>query len=426
MPQVNEVLEKITTFSNEIRAGERKGHTGKPIKNIVNIGIGGSDLGPKMAYEALRKYSDRDLTVRFISNVDATDFAEETQDLNPEETLFIVASKTFTTDETMTNAQTARRWTLNKLQDESAISKHFVAVSTNAEEVAKFGIDPQNMFAFWDWVGGRYSLPSAIGLATMISIGPENFKQMLEGYHTMDKHFQTAPFEKNMPVMLALLGIWNNNFFETQTQAILPYDQYLHRFPAYLQQLIMESNGKSVTIEGEPIHYQTSPIVWGEPGTNGQHSFFQLLHQGTPLIPADFIGFKESLNPIRDHHQKLMANFLAQTQSLAFGKTEQEVMHEGVQHDFIGHKIFEGNKPTNTLLADKLTPNALGQLIALYEHAVFTQGVIWGINSFDQWGVELGKKQAKENLEKIRGDKPIEDEKTDSSTTNLLNRLKTI
>lgn len=420
IPEVHRVLEQMGRFSDEIRSGERKGHTGKKIKNIVNIGIGGSDLGSVMAYEALKHYSDRGLTFRFVSNVDGTDFTEKTLDLDPEETLFIISSKTFTTEDTMTNAHTARAWTLARLGDESAISKHFVAISTNKEEVTKFGIDTSNMFEFWDWVGGRYSLPSAIGLPLMISIGRENFSSMLDGYHKMDMHFKDAPPEENMPVIMALLSIWNNNFFDAKTQTILPYDQYLHRLPAFLQQLIMESNGKSVTKDGKKVTYATAPIIWGEAGTNGQHSFYQMVHQGTQMLPADFIGFVHSLNNTGDHHQKLLANFLAQPAALAFGKTEEEVKKEDVPPKLIPHKTFEGNNPSSTLLAEELTPTTLGQLIALYEHTTFVQGVIWNINSFDQWGVELGKVQGKQILERLKGN---DSEGFDSSTETLLSKI---
>ncbi len=422
MPEVNRVLEQMRTFALKVRSGEWKGYTEKRIKNIVNIGIGGSDLGPVMAYEALKAYSDRSLTIRFISNIDATHFYESTRDLAPEETLFIIASKTFTTEETMTNAETARKWLVDALGSQEAVSRHFIALSTNMEKVKAFGIDPENMFVFWDWVGGRYSLCSAIGLPVMIAIGPENFDKMLDGFHSMDHHFRTASFEKNMPVILGLLGIWYNNFFGAETYALLPYDQYLHRFPAYFQQGDMESNGKSVRKDGKRVECQTGPVIWGEPGTNGQHAFYQLVHQGTKLIPADFIGFKEPSHQIGDHHQKLMANFLAQTEALAFGKTADELRAEGVGESLISHKTFEGNRPTNTLLATKLTPHTLGQLIALYEHKIFVQGVIWGINSFDQWGVELGKVLAKKILPELK------DEKTelhhDSSTNNLIKKCR--
>jgi glucose-6-phosphate isomerase len=395
VPEVHAVLAKMSEFCERVRSGAWKGHTGKPIKNIVNIGIGGSDLGPYMATEALRFYSARHLTFRFVSNVDATDFAEATHDLDPEETLFIVCSKTFTTLETLGNAKTARDFLLAKLKDPAAVKKHFVAVSTNAEEVAKFGIDTANMFGFWDWVGGRYSYDSAVGLSLMLAIGGEAFNDMLSGFHAMDEHFRTAPFSHNMPVLLALIGIWYNNFHGAETFAVLPYDQYLARFSAYLQQLDMESNGKRVTLKGEAVDYQTGPILWGQPGTNGQHAFYQLIHQGTKLVPCDFIGFIHSLNPIGSHHDLLMANFFAQTEALAFGKTSEEVAQEGVAPELTTHKSFPGNRPTNTLLCDRLTPSMLGKLVALYEHKVFVQGVIWQINSFDQWGVELGKVLAK-------------------------------
>ena len=385
------VLDKMAAFADRVRSGEWTGFTGKRVRNIVNIGIGGSDLGPVMAYEALRHCSQRDLNLRFVSNVDGTDFAEATRDLDASETLFIVASKTFTTLETMTNANSAREWTLAQLGDEKAIASHFVALSTNAKEVSKFGIDTANMFGFWDWVGGRYSMDSAIGLSTMIAIGPDNFRAMLAGFHAMDEHFRTAPFERNMPVIMGLLTIWYNNIFGSQTVAILPYDQYLKRFPAYLQQLTMESNGKSITVTGEQVDYETGAIYWGEPGTNGQHSFYQLIHQGTKLIPCDFIGFMKSLNPKGDHHDILIANLFAQAEALAFGKFSEEVAAQGVPEELVAHKTFEGNRPSNMLLAEKLTPEILGKLIALYEHNVFTQGAIWQIDSFDQWGVELGK-----------------------------------
>jgi glucose-6-phosphate isomerase len=391
VPEVHAVLDRMAAFADQIRSGLWRGHTGKRIHNVINIGIGGSDLGPVMAFEALRDYSLRDTDFRFVSNVDGTDFKEATRDIDPEETLFIVCSKTFTTTETLANARSAREWLLGKLHDTGAVRRHFVAVSTNAEEVSKFGIDTANMFEFWDWVGGRYSMDSAIGLSTMIAIGPENFEAMLAGFHAMDQHFRTAPFPENLPVIMALLAIWYNNFFDAQTTAVLPYDQYLKRFPAYLQQLTMESNGKHVTMDGVPVDYQTSPIVWGEPGTNGQHSFYQLIHQGTRLIPCDFIGFCQALQPLGNHHDLLMANLFAQTEALAFGKTEEEVRAEGVPDWLCPHRTFEGNRPTNTLLAERLTPHALGALVALYEHSVFTQGTIWNIDSFDQWGVELGK-----------------------------------
>ncbi|WP_158788454.1 glucose-6-phosphate isomerase [Granulicella sp. L46] len=420
VPEVHKVLDKMSAFADKIRSGAWLGYTDKPIKNIINIGIGGSDLGPVMAYEALRHYSQRDLTFRFVSNVDGTDFAEATRDLDPEETLFLVASKTFTTLETMTNAHSARTWTLAKLKQTEAIAKHFVALSTNTELVSKFGIDTDNMFGFWDWVGGRYSMDSAIGLSTMIAIGPNNFRAMLEGFHAMDVHFRTTPLEQNLPALLGLLTVWYTDFFDAQTVAILPYEQYLKRFPAYLQQLTMESNGKHVTLDGTPVETQTGPIYWGEPGTNGQHSFYQLIHQGTRLIPADFIGFYKALNPLGRHHDMLMANVFAQAEALAFGKTAEEVRAEGVPEPLVPHKVFEGNRPSNTLLAEKLTPHTLGSLIALYEHSVFTQGVIWSIDSFDQWGVELGKVLATKILGELES--PTEPKLDhDTSTTNLIN-----
>ena len=391
VPDVHAVLDKMATFATQVRSGAWKGHTGKRIRNVINIGIGGSDLGPVMAYEALRHYSQRDMTFRFVSNVDGTDFAEATRDLDPAETLFVDCSKTFTTLETMTNAHSARAWTLAALRDEQAVAKHFVAVSTNAAEVAKFGIDTDNMFGFWDWVGGRYSMDSAIGLSTMLAIGPENFRAMLAGFHAMDEHFRTAPFERNLPVLMGLLSVWYRNFFGTQTVAVLPYEQYLKRFPAYLQQLTMESNGKHVTLDGAKVTCETGPVFWGEPGTNGQHSFYQLIHQGTTLIPCDFIGFGQTLNPLGEHHDLLMANVFAQTEALAFGKTAEEVKADGVPDFQIPHRTFEGNHPSTTILAERLTPETLGTLVALYEQSVFTQGTIWNINSFDQWGVELGK-----------------------------------
>jgi glucose-6-phosphate isomerase len=391
VPHVHAVLDRMCGFAERVRSGAWLGHSGRRIRNVVNIGIGGSDLGPAMACEALRHYSDRGLTCRYVSNIDATDFAEATHDLDPAETLFIVASKTFTTLETMTNARTAREWCVQALGNEAAVARHFVAVSTNAAEVRKFGIDTANMFEFRDWVGGRYSMESAIGLSLIIAIGPERFREMLAGFHAMDEHFRTAPFEKNLPVLLGLLGVWYVNFFGAETHAVLPYDQYLSRFCAYLQQLDMESNGKSVTLDGRRVDYQTGPIVWGTPGTNGQHAYYQLIHQGTKLIPCDFIGFCRSLNPIGPHHDLLMANFFAQTEALAFGKTAEELRAEGVPEELVPHKTFEGNRPTNTLLLERLTPESLGKLIALYEHKVFVQGTIWGVNSFDQWGVELGK-----------------------------------
>jgi glucose-6-phosphate isomerase len=391
VPQVHAVLDKMADFSSRVRSGEWKGHTGKPISNIINIGIGGSDLGPVMAYEALRSYSRRDLTFRFVSNIDGTDFVEATRDLDAEETLFIISSKTFTTLETMTNAHTARDWALKTLKHPAAVARHFVAVSTNVGEVAKFGIDTVNMFEFWDWIGGRYSMDSAIGLSTMIAIGPENFRLMLDGFHQMDEHFRTAPFERNLPVLMGLLGLWYNNFFGAQTMAVLPYEQYLKRFPAYLQQLTMESNGKHVTLDGTEVVYQTGPIYWGEPGTNGQHSFYQLMHQGTKLIPCDFIGFIQPLNPLGHHHDLLLANMFAQAEALAFGKTPEEVRVENTPAWLVTHRTFEGNRPSSMILLERLTPAALGKLVALYEHSVFTQGAIWDIDSFDQWGVELGK-----------------------------------
>jgi glucose-6-phosphate isomerase len=423
VPKVHEVLDRMSDFANRVRSGAWKGHTGRRIRNVINIGIGGSDLGPVMAYEALRHYSQRDLTFRFVSNVDGTDFAEATHDLKAEETLFIVSSKTFTTQETMTNALTAREWALKQLSDEKAVAKHFVAVSTNGQEVAKFGIDTANMFGFWDWVGGRYSMDSAIGLSTMLAIGPENFRAMLGGFHAMDEHFRTAPFEKNLPAILGLLGVWYNNFFGSQTVAVLPYDQYLKRFPAYLQQLTMESNGKSVTLEGGRLDYQTGAIFWGEPGTNGQHSFYQLIHQGTKLIPCDFIGFCQTLNPLGEHHDLLMSNLLAQSEALAFGKTAAEVKAEGTPEWLVPHRVFEGNRPSNTILIERLTPEVLGKLVALYEHAVFTQGVIWNVDSFDQWGVELGKVLARRITPELQpaSESPL---KHDSSTNTLIRRYR--
>jgi glucose-6-phosphate isomerase len=419
VPEVHAVLDKMSGFADRVRSGAWKGHTGKRIKNIVNIGIGGSDLGPVMAYEALKHYAQRDLTFRFVSNVDGTDFAEAVADLSADETLFLVASKTFTTLETMTNAHSAREWALKSLNDDAAIAKHFVAISTNAKEVAKFGIDTENMFGFWDWVGGRYSMDSAIGLSTMLAIGPENFRAMLAGFHEMDVHFKTAPFEKNLPVLLGLLSVWYTDFFDAQTVAILPYEQYLKRFPAYLQQLTMESNGKHVTLDGQQVETQTGPIYWGEPGTNGQHSFYQLIHQGTRLIPCDFIGFFKTLNPLGRHHDMLMANVFAQAEALAFGKTAEQVKVEGVAEALVPHKVFEGNRPSNVILADVLTPAVLGKLIALYEHTVFTQGVVWSIDSFDQWGVELGKVLATRILGELEsGQAPKGDH--DSSTNRLI------
>ncbi len=420
---VHVVLEKMAGFSSRVRSGEWKGYTGKTIRNIVNVGIGGSDLGPVMAYEALRHYSRRDLTFRFVSNIDGTDFAEAVEGLAAEETLFIISSKTFTTQETMTNAHTARDWALAALKHPSAVAKHFAAVSTNAAEVSAFGIDIANMFEFWDWVGGRYSMDSAIGLSTMIAIGPENFRAMLDGFHQMDRHFRTAPFERNLPVIMGLLGIWYNNFFDTETMAVLPYEQYLKRFPAYLQQLTMESNGKHVTLDGSEVDYQTGPIYWGEPGTNGQHSFYQLIHQGTKLIPCDFIVFVEALNPLGRHHDLLMANVFAQSEALAFGKTPQEVQAEGTPAWLIPHRTFEGNRPSSTILVERLTPAALGKLVALYEHSVFTQGAIWQIDSFDQWGVQLGKVLAERIIPELES-KAEPQLKHDSSTNNLIRRYR--
>ena len=422
MPGVNAVLEKMSGFADLVRSGRWLGFTGKPIRNIVNIGIGGSDLGPVMAVEALKPYSQRNLTVRFVSNVDGTHIVEATRDLDAAETLFIVASKTFTTQETMTNAETAKAWLLEKLGDPVAVARHFVAVSTAAEEVKAFGINPDNMFGFWDWVGGRYSLTSAIGLPLMIAIGPENFIRMLDGYHEMDRHFATAPFERNAPVILALLGIWYGNFFGAQSTALLPYDQYLSRFAAYFQQGDMESNGKRVTKNGKPVAYETGPVVWGEPGTNGQHAFYQLIHQGTKLIPCDFIGFCRSHNPVGDHHAKLMSNFFAQTEALAFGKTAEECRAEGVPEKLVPHKTFPGNRPTNMLLAEQLTPETFGQLVALYEHKIFTQGVIWNIFSFDQWGVQLGKVLANRILPELKN--PETPLTHDSSTNELIRRFR--
>ena len=423
VPQVHAVLDKMSDFSNRVRSGEWKGHTGKRIRNVINVGIGGSDLGPVMAYEALRHYSQRDMTFRFVSNVDGTDFAEATRDLDPAETLFIISSKTFTTLETMTNAHTARDWALATLKDSAAVAKHFVAVSTNADGVAKFGIDTANMFEFWDWVGGRYSMDAAIGLSTMLAIGPENFRAMLGGFHQMDEHFRTAPFERNLPVLMGLLGVWYNNFFGAQTVAVLPYEQYLKRFPAYLQQLTMESNGKHVTLDGTEVSWQTGPIYWGEPGTNGQHSFYQLIHQGTKLIPCDFIGFYQTLNPLGRHHDLLMSNVFAQAEALAFGKTSQQVEAEGTPAWLAPHKTFEGNRPSSTILLDRLTPESLGKLVALYEHSVFTQGTIWNIDSFDQWGVELGKALAVRIIPELEtGDGS--QLKHDSSTNALIRRYK--
>ncbi len=417
---VHAALDRMAAFSDEVRSGRWLGHTGKRIRNVINIGLGGSDLGPVMAYQALRHYSQRDLRFRFVSNVDATDFVEATHDLDPAETLFIISSKTFTTLETVTNARAARAWSLRALGDERAISRHFVAVSTNAAQVAKFGISAAGMFGFWDWVGGRYSMDSAIGLSTMIAIGPAHFRAMLAGFHAMDEHFRTAPFERNLPVLMGLLCVWYNNFFDAQTVAVLPYDQYLEHLPAYLQQLTMESNGKHVTLAGARVDYQTAPIYWGERGTNGQHSFYQLIHQGTKLVPCDFIGFCQTLNPLGDQHDLLMANLFAQTEALAFGKTENEVKAEGVPDWLAPHRSFDGNRPTNTILAERLTPETLGALVALYEHSVFTQGVIWDIDSFDQWGVELGKVLAKRTIPELAS--PAEPQLTHDSSTNALIR----
>jgi glucose-6-phosphate isomerase len=421
VPQVHAVLERMARFARQVRAGTWLGHTGRPIRNIVNIGIGGSDLGPVMAYEALRDYSQRDLTFRFISNIDATDFREATLDLEAEETLFIVSSKTFTTLETMTNAGAARDWALARLKDPAAVARHFVAVSTNAEAVARFGIDPGNMFEFWDWVGGRYSMTSAIGLSTMIAIGPEHFRAMLDGFHELDEHFRDAPFERNLPVLMALLGIWYGNFLGAQTVAVLPYEQYLKRFPAYLQQLTMESNGKRVTLDGAEVGYQTSPVYWGEPGTNGQHSFYQMLHQGTRLVPCDFIAFGQPLHPLGRHHDLLMANVFAQAEALAFGKTAQEVEAEGVPAWLVPHRTFPGNRPSSLLLLDRLTPAALGKLVALYEHSVFAQGAILRLDSFDQWGVELGKALAGRIIPELEAPRSAELDH-DSSTNALIRR----
>jgi len=423
VPGVHEVLDRMGAFADRVRGGAWKGHTGKPIRNVVNIGIGGSDLGPVMACQALRHYSDRSRTFRFVSNVDGTDFAEAVHDLDAAETLCIVSSKTFTTLETMTNAATARRWLVEALGDEKAVAKHFVAVSTNGAEVAKFGIDPAHMFGFWDWVGGRYSMDSAIGLSTMLAVGPEAFREMLGGFHAMDEHFRTAPFPRNLPVLMGLLTVWYANFFGAATTGVFPYDQYLARFPAYLQQLSMESNGKRVTLDGAPVDWDTGTIVWGEPGTNGQHSFYQLLHQGTHLVPCDFIGFARSLNPVGRHHDLLMANLFAQSEALAFGKTAVEVRAEGVPEDLVPHRTFPGNRPSSTILAERLTPATLGALVALYEHSVFTQGAIWGINSFDQWGVELGKALAQKIVPELEA-KDAPPLAHDSSTNALIRRYR--
>ncbi len=424
VPEVHAVLDKMAEFSNRVRSGAWKGHTGQRIRNVINIGIGGSDLGPVMAYEALRYYSERSMTFRFVSNVDGTDFAEAVRDLDPAQTLFVISSKTFTTLETMTNAGSAREWALKGLGgDVKAVAKHFVAVSTNAAKVSEFGIDTANMFGFWDWVGGRYSMDSAIGLSTMLAVGPENFRAMLDGFHQVDEHFRTAPFERNLPVLLGLLSVWYNDFFGAQTVAVLPYEQYLKRFPAYLQQLTMESNGKHVTREGTRVDYDTGPIYWGEPGTNGQHSFYQLIHQGTRLIPCDFIGFIKTLNPLGPHHDMLVANVFAQTEALAFGKTAEDVKAEGTPDRLVPHRVFEGNRPSNTILLERLTPEALGKLVALYEHSVFTQGAIWGIDSFDQWGVELGKVLAQRIISELEA--TTESALShDSSTTALIRRYR--
>jgi glucose-6-phosphate isomerase len=423
--EVHEVLDRMAAFSDRIRSGEWTGHTGRPIRNIVNIGIGGSDLGPVMAYEALRHYTRRDMTFRFVSNVDSTDFVEATRDLQAAETLFIISSKTFTTLETMTNARSAREWTLGELGDEAAIAKHFVAVSTNAEKVSEFGIDTDNMFGFWDWVGGRYSMDSAIGLSTMLAVGPERFGEMLAGFHALDEHFRTTPFDRNLPVLLGLLAVWYTDFFGAQTVGVMPYEQYLKRFPAYLQQLTMESNGKHVTLDGTRVDYDTGAIYWGEPGTNGQHSFYQLIHQGTRLIPVDLIGFAQTLNPLRDHHDLLMSNVFAQAEALAFGRTEEEVREEGTSPEIAPHRVMEGNRPTNVILAQQLTPHTLGTLVALYEHSVFTQGTIWGIDSFDQWGVELGKALAKRIIPELESDTEP-DLGHDSSTNALIRRYRSM
>jgi glucose-6-phosphate isomerase len=418
--EVHDVLDRMAAFADRVRSGEWTGYTGKPIRNVVNIGIGGSDLGPVMAYEALRAYTQRDLTFRFVSNVDATDFVEATRDLRAEETLFIVSSKTFTTLETLTNAASAREWLLAQLHDEAAIARHFVAISTNAQGVAEFGIDTANMFGFWDWVGGRYSMDSAIGLSTMVAIGPEQFAQMLAGFHAMDEHFRTAPLAESLPVLMGLLAVWYGEFFDAQSIGVMPYEQYLKRFPAYLQQLTMESNGKHVTLQGTAVDYQTGAVYWGEPGTNGQHSFYQLLHQGTKLIPVDLLGFGKSLNPLRDHHDILSSNVFAQAQALAFGKTAEEIRAEGTPEAVVPHRVMPGNRPTNVLLAEKLTPGILGSLVALYEHSVFTQGAIWDIDSFDQWGVELGKALAKAIIPELKSD--AEPQLTHDSSTNALIR----
>jgi glucose-6-phosphate isomerase len=421
--QVHEVLDRMSAFSARVRNAEWRGHTGKPIRNVVNIGIGGSDLGPVMAYEALRHYARRDLTFRFVSNVDGTDFAEATRDLDPAETLFVVSSKTFTTLETMTNARTAREWSVGALGSDAAVAKHFVAVSTNADEVARFGIDTENMFGFWEWVGGRYSMDSAIGLSTMVAIGPERFAELLSGFHAVDEHFRSAPLDRNLPALLGMLAVWYADFFGAQTSAVLPYDQYLHRFPAYLQQLTMESNGKHVTLDGQHVDYETGAVYWGEPGTNGQHSFYQLIHQGTKLIPCDFIGFLHSLNPLGEHHDILMSNVFAQPEALAFGRTAEEVQAEGTAAAIVPHRVMEGNRPSNVILAERLDPATLGKLVALYEHSVFTQGAIWGIDSFDQWGVELGKALAQRIIPEL-GAEEEPDLAHDSSTNALIRRYR--
>jgi glucose-6-phosphate isomerase len=423
--QVHEVLDRMAAFADRVRSGEWRGHTGKPIRAIVNVGIGGSDLGPVMAYEALRHYTNRDLTFRFVSNVDSTDFVEATRDLSAEETLFIISSKTFGTLETLTNAHSARDWVVGQLGDEAAVAKHFVAVSTNAERVAEFGIDTANMFGFWDWVGGRYSMDSAIGLSTMLAVGPAGFADLLAGFHEMDEHFREAPLENNLPALMGLLTVWYVNFFGVQSVGVMPYEQYLKRFPAYLQQLTMESNGKHVTSDGRQVDYDTGPVYWGEPGTNGQHSFYQLLHQGTRLIPVDLIGFGKTLNPLRDHHDILSSNVFAQAQALAFGKTEEEVRAEGTAADVVPHRVMEGNRPSNVLLAERLTPRLLGALIALYEHSVFTQGTIWGIDSFDQWGVELGKVLAAKIIPELTGTGEVAPD-LDSSTTALIRHYRAL
>jgi glucose-6-phosphate isomerase len=423
--EVHEVLDRMAVFANRVRSGDWKGHTGKPIRNVINVGIGGSDLGPVMAYEALKHYATRDITFRFVSNVDSTDFAEATRDLDAEETLFIISSKTFGTLETLTNATSARDWVVSSLGSQDAVAKHFVAVSTNAERVAKFGIDTANMFGFWDWVGGRYSMDSAIGLSTMVALGPEGFGEMLAGFHEMDEHFRTAPLERNLPVLMGLLAVWYRDFFGTQTVGVMPYEQYLKRFPAYLQQLTMESNGKHVTLAGEHVTYDTGAVYWGEPGTNGQHSFYQLIHQGTTMIPVDLIGFGKSLNPLRDHHDILSSNVFAQAQALAFGKTKEEVEAEGTAANVVPHRVMEGNRPSNVLLAEILTPRILGVLVALYEHSVFTQGAIWDVDSFDQWGVELGKVLAVKIIPELTSDgEPALDH--DSSTNNLIRRYRAL